>query len=250
MRIAPFALYYNVDIREMDKEAAQIAAVTHGHSLGYMPAAVLCHIINRIVYGDRNTGLKETVIEARDTVRELFADDEHIGELTDIIDLAVSLSENDDSDLQNISRIGQGWVAEETLGIAIYCSLRHTDDFSAGIIAAVNHSGDSDSTGAVTGNILGALLGYEAIDAKWKEKLELREIILEIARDICQGCQMSEYSTYTDPDWVRKYMYSRYSSAEPLRNISFEECMKNPESIVNSPEFDNLNRMLRFGKTL
>lgn len=81
--------------------------------------------------------------------------------------------------------IGEGWVAEETLGIAVYCALRHQDDFSAGIIAAVNHGGDSDSTGAVTGNILGALLGYEAIDQKWKKDLELSDVILEMADDLC-----------------------------------------------------------------
>ena len=55
-------------------------------------------------------------------------------------------------------------MAEETLAIAIYCSLKYQNDFSKGIIAAVNHSGDSDSTGAVTGNILGALLGFDAIE--------------------------------------------------------------------------------------
>ena len=73
-------------------------------------------------------------------------------------------TENDAiDDLDNIHELGEGWVAEETLGISLYCALRHQDDFSAGVIAAVNHSGDSDSTGAVTGNILGALLGYAAI---------------------------------------------------------------------------------------
>ena len=92
----------------------------------------------------------------------------NLKELTDIIDLSVRLSENGGRDLDNIHRIGEGWVAEETLGIAIYCSLRHQNDFLAGVIAAVNHKGDSDSAGAVTGNILGALLGYGRIDEKWK----------------------------------------------------------------------------------
>ena len=31
-------------------EGAQLVAITHGHSLGYMPAAVLVHILHRIIY--------------------------------------------------------------------------------------------------------------------------------------------------------------------------------------------------------
>lgn len=39
------------------------------------------------------------------------------------------------------------------------------DDFSKALCVAVNHDGDSDSTGAVTGNILGVYFGYEKIPA-------------------------------------------------------------------------------------
>lgn len=207
MRIAPVALKESKSIEELDMEAAQIAAITHGHSLGYMTAAVLVHLINRIIFGVQDSTLKQIVIEARDTVYNLFHDDEHIKELTSIIDLAIELSENNNPDLENIHRLGEGWVAEETLAIAIYCSLKYQDDFSSGIIAAVNHKGDSDSTGAVTGNILGAVLGYGAIEDKWKKDLELSDIILEIADDLCHGCQMSEHSSYRDEDWLRKYVY-------------------------------------------
>lgn len=208
MRVAPLALkhYPDTQIRDLDREGAEIAAITHGHSLGYMSAAVLVHMISRIVYSESPRTLKEIVLEAKETNAEIFAGDRHLKELTDIIDLAVSLSENGKSDLDNIHRIGQGWVAEETLGIAIYCSLRHQDDFSAGVIAAVNHRGDSDSTGAVTGNILGAFLGYGAIDGKWKKDLELADVIIEMADDLCHGCQMNEYSHYQDRDWIRKYV--------------------------------------------
>ncbi len=219
MRIAPLALYYQVDRKKLDMEGAQIAAITHGHSLGYMPAAVLTHIINRIVFSKeklllKEIVLKEIVMEAKDTVAELFAEDRHLKELTDIIDRAVELSENNDTDLCNINRLGEGWVAEETLGIAIYCALRHQDDFSAGVIAAVNHKGDSDSTGAVTGNILGALLGYDAIEEKWKTHLELMDVIIEVADDLCHGCQMSEYGHYEDPIWTRKYIHLRWKEEE------------------------------------
>lgn len=218
MRIAPLALNRHRNIRNMDYEAAQIAAITHGHSLGYMPAAVLAHIISRIVYPEVITEtssnklqtLREIILEARDTVADIFHGDMHLKELTDKIDLAIQLSTNGSNDRDNIRRIGQGWVAEETLGIALYCALRHQEDFSAGVTAAVNHGGDSDSTGAVTGNILGALLGYSAIADQWKDNLELAEVILEMADDLCQGCRISEYGTYRDPAWKRKYIKMRW----------------------------------------
>ena len=207
MRIAPLGLmYHQINTLRLDSEAAQIAAITHGNSLGYMPAAVLTHIINRIVFPKEKLSLKEIVVEAMNRAMEVFEGDEHLNELADIIDLAISLSENEESDRDNIRRIGEGWVAEETLAIAIYCSLRHQDDFSAGIIAAVNHAGDSDSTGAITGNILGALIGYEAMEEKWKKDLELSDVIMEMADDLCLWIRMSDKSTYDDPEWLKKYM--------------------------------------------
>ncbi len=213
MRVAPLAVNYQVnDIRKLDMEGVQLAAITHGHSLGYMPAAVLVHVINRIVFPPegKKVSLKEIVLEARDTVAQIFKGDPHLRELIDIIDRAIMLSENDAiDDLDNIHQLGEGWVAEETLGISLYCALRHQDDFSAGVIAAVNHNGDSDSTGAVTGNILGVLLGYDAIADQWKQDLELSDVILEVADDLCHGCQMSEYGHYKDPEWISKYMYMK-----------------------------------------
>jgi ribA/ribD-fused uncharacterized protein len=84
--------------------------------------------------------------------------------------------------------------------------LKYQNDFSKAIIVSVNHKGDSDSTGAVTGNILGAMVGYDAIEEKWKRNLELHDVILEMADDLCHGCLMSEYGGYEDPDWTSKYI--------------------------------------------
>lgn len=243
MRVAPFALDCTITSFALNmKEAARFAAITHGHSLGYMPAAVLCHIIKRIIFPEKRIyseppvfksvplningivlkvdvpekaptikkmTLKEIVIEAKEEVIKAFEGDRHLGELTHLIDRAVELSENNASDLENIKVLGKGWVAEEALAIAIYCSLKYSDDFSKGVIAAVNHGGDSDSTGAITGNILGALVGYNAIENKWKNNLECADIILEIADDLCYGCQMREYDSYRDAVWESKYINMR-----------------------------------------
>ena len=80
-----------------------------------------------------------------------------------------------------------GWTGEEALAIALYCAVRHFDSFENALIAAVNHSGDSDSTGAVTGNILGAAIGYEAIPQFYKDDLEMHDLILHMADDLYRG---------------------------------------------------------------
>src|SRR5260370_17984755 len=54
---------------------------------------------------------------------------------------------------ERLEELGAGWVAEEALAMSVYCALVHPDDVRAAVLLAVNHSGDSDSTGAITGNL-------------------------------------------------------------------------------------------------
>ena len=71
--------------------------------------------------------------------------------------------------------------------IALFCALKHFDSFEDAMIAAVNHGGDSDSTGAVTGNILGTAIGYKAIPQYYKDDLEMHNLILHMADDLYRG---------------------------------------------------------------
>jgi len=82
-------------------------------------------------------------------------------------------------------------LQNHTLGIAVYCALKHRSDFKRALIAAVNHDGDSDSTGAITGNILGAYLGLKEIPEDWVQKVELKEVLIQMADDLLIGHQKS-----------------------------------------------------------
>lgn len=84
------------------------------------------------------------------------------------------------------------------LAIAVYCALAAQGDFATGVRLAVNHSGDSDSTGAICGNILGAALGVNAIPSEWLEHIEAREIIVQLADDLATGWR-------TGADWSERY---------------------------------------------
>jgi ADP-ribosylglycohydrolase len=84
---------------------------------------------------------------------------------------------------EQLESLGGGWTAEEALAIAICCALCATD-FADGVLMAVNHSGDSDSTGAIAGGILGTLHGITAIPGRWLNRLEICTAIERMALDI------------------------------------------------------------------
>jgi ADP-ribosylglycohydrolase len=187
--------------------AARAAAITHGHPLGWLPAALLARTIHAIVFDACDApGLEEAMSEGIVLVSEL-ASTSHIQRLAGIMDEAVRLSRNSRPDTENIAALGQGWVAEEALAIAFYCCLRYREDFSSVVRAAVNHDGDSDSTGAIAGNICGAIVGCDGIPSGFKESLELRDVILDLSREFNYGCQGTDQVVSIDEDvaWIERY---------------------------------------------
>lgn len=217
MRVAPIGLYFeekDFSTLDIDRLGAEAAALTHGHELGYMPAAALVHIIH-IAAHDPKATLLFAVEDSICALSALFPNATHLHTLRLLLQKAIDLSKENWSDLAAIHALGEGWVAEETLAIAVYCALKHQDDFGKAIIAAVNHSGDSDSTGAVTGNILGAYLGLDKIPQKYLDKLELRDIILDVADDLFHDCETSGFDSCRDAIWTQKYIEVSY---KPVRS--------------------------------
>nr|PZN08640.1 MAG: ADP-ribosylglycohydrolase family protein [Caldicoprobacter oshimai] len=189
MRVAPAGLFYPKD--EAFEKAAEFAAITHGHPSGYLSAGALAYMIALIIEGEDIEAVVKAAIEKLKGYR---GSEECLRSLN----RALELSKSDISDIDAISQLGEGWVGEEALAIAIYCALKYRDDFKKALTAGVNHDGDSDSTGAITGNILGAYLGLSRIPAEWIEKVELKDVILQIADDLLDGYR-------DDEDWSRRY---------------------------------------------
>ena len=175
MRTAPVGLAFSSG--RAFQEGAEYAAITHGHPSGYLTAGFLSGMISYIIQG-------KTLAEAIDLcIGQLLKYDGH-SETLEKIELAQKLSVSQKSIEESIQTIGEGWVGEEALAISLYCSLKFSDNFERGTLAAVNHSGDSDSTGSITGAILGTLLGVELIPGKWVRDVEESDRIKKIANDM------------------------------------------------------------------
>ena len=169
------------------------AKLTHGHPSGYYPAGVLAAVIASILTG-------ECIEEAIYTSLDILQDYECSGETFDAIKSAVTLWQDKSviPSPEAIESLGSGWVGEEALAIGLYCALTAKHDFVRGVKLAVNHSGDSDSTGSITGNILGAMLGEQAIPHDWLKQLELVDVIRQVGNDLFTTFENSE-------SWLKCY---------------------------------------------
>lgn len=192
MRMAPVGLWMaGCSQAKADADcfhlACNLAGLTHGHPTGQMPAGVFALLIRRLAQG---RSLKEALDAARATLTtEATAADaqETLAAIGQAIQLAHSTQQTHGTDAEHaahIATLGEAWVAEEALAISLYCALV-ARDLEHGIRLAVNHGGDSDSTGSIAGNLLGCLHGVQAIPARWLQALELRSEIEAVATDLC-----------------------------------------------------------------
>jgi len=186
MRIAPVGMYFahlvtreNCDakiISNIFSTGCDLAAITHGHPSGSLSAGFLAVTVSLILGG---SPLAEVIQIAKE---ELHKHPSH-KETLPAIEKAEALAKSRPRERTALRELGKGFVAEEALAMGLYCALC-AENFEDGIILAVNHSGDSDSTGAITGNLLGAAAGVEAIPDRWLAPLELRSTIEALADDL------------------------------------------------------------------
>lgn len=174
MRSAPFGFF-----PESWRHAWDCAALSHGHIEAKVSAAILAHAISLVLQGTELRGaLLSAAALGKDSTRSAA-----------LIHHAVELSDHRAETGQAIERLGEGWVAEEALAIGAFCALYAGSNLQEGLRLAVNHSGDSDSTGSICGNLMGAAYGWRSVEVLPPDLLaglELRETIEKIAAEMVE----------------------------------------------------------------
>jgi len=180
---------------------AELAGLTHGHPTGRIAAGALAALVLLLAR-------EKTLADAIARVKALLVRYPGNAETLAAITRAEGLASRGLPRAEALSELGEGWMAEEALAIGLVCA-QAAPDFETGVRLAVNHDGDSDSTAAIAGHLLGAMHGAEAIPKRWTISLELRRVIVETADDLATFPEwpIGEYMPDSDEAdyWKRRY---------------------------------------------
>jgi ADP-ribosylglycohydrolase len=154
-------------------------ALTHGHPLGYYPAGALAAMVHQLV------GLASPLDALAKAVPRLWAAGAVVPGLHGLVAMlqeAETLATTEPLAAWSPEELGEGWFGDEALviGVAALLGAEHADPFAA-LRWAVNHGGDSDTTGCVAGALLGAHYGTAWIPSDLVLCLEDHPLVIEIA---------------------------------------------------------------------
>jgi len=179
MRSAPFGLVMAWSPQTAYDHAAAASRVTHGHPAATVAAGTFAALIRYLLGG-------KSLIQSARLAQELAAKSDEAPEVGEVLDRAIAAYTTGKRTLEVVESLGEGWVAEEALAIAVYCALAYPSRqwVLDALSLAVSHGGDSDSTGAICGNLLGVMHGIEALPPELVSQVEGRETIAELATNL------------------------------------------------------------------
>lgn len=200
MRSAPFGVCNGGSAYRL---AAETSAFTHGHPVAGDASGTFAEICRILLDG---ASIREAVLRAEPQTEE-------VRHALDAAERFMSAARGVLPTPETLETLGAGWIAEEALGIGAACAMlaedmndgSNEDRFTAGVRLAVNHSGDSDSTGSIAGNLLGARYAEGAIPTRLLRSFEVRHIIDELASawESLEGMPVTEASSLSErfPCW-------------------------------------------------
>lgn len=164
MRLAPIPIFYNMDIKQCLRYAAESSRTTHGAE----ECVEACQLFASLIFYAFHA-------EEKDTIFEHLAYWPSSPGLSDIASGKVL-------DLDYTQIKGTGYVVD-SLRAAVWCFWQG-NSFRECILLAANLGDDADTTAAICGQLAGAFYGVEGIPEEWRKKITMSEDIHTLARDL------------------------------------------------------------------
>jgi len=174
MRILPLLVYIrDKPVDERYQLIKQVSSMTHGHARSVIACFYYLEFALGLINGEEKfvvyNRLQKDVAEYLRSIN-MSRDETSLFDrlLIDRIDM---IPEN---------QIRSSGYVLHTLEASIWCLL-NTDNYKDAVLKAVNLGQDTDTTGAVTGGLVGLLYGHDSIPQQWLSQLARKDDIEDLA---------------------------------------------------------------------
>lgn len=155
-RIAPVVYRYADDPDAMVAAARAQTAMTHNDPATLETAEFFAHCAYKVLKGRNPVAAMEELVET-----ETF-------EMSPVsMWVSDGLKSRDEESTAAIARFGQACETQQVFPGVVHLIARYENDLREALIQAVMAGGDSAARGSMTGMILGAYLGPDALPAEW-----------------------------------------------------------------------------------
>ncbi|WP_267403695.1 MULTISPECIES: ADP-ribosylglycohydrolase family protein [unclassified Chryseobacterium] len=174
MRTLPLAFYLKDEenIEKLYQIVKEVSSITHGHFRSVFACFVYVIFAIELIKGKDKR-------EAFHHIQKLaleFAENQNFNPKE--IQLFDKVLRNDISTYSEDEIRGSGYVLH-SLEASLWCFL-NSESYSEAVLKAVNLGEDTDTTGAITGGIVGIYYGFENIPEEWVSVLARKEDIEEL----------------------------------------------------------------------
>ena len=162
MRLAPVAMWFAPNLQAVRHHARLSSSTTHGAAEALDCCEIYAELLARALQGAPRDALLRAPAPAgaSERVREI-AEGGYLVKAREQV-------------------TGSGYCVD-SLEASLWC-FATTDSYEAAVLAAANLGDDADTTAAIVGQIAGAHYGIDAIPARWRERLAMRDEIDDLAR--------------------------------------------------------------------
>jgi ADP-ribosylglycohydrolase len=180
MRVATIGYLYQDDADILKQVALNSGIITHGHPTAQAASIGAAYLVKLALDSVPIEQWMAKLIVFTDGISDEFKQA--------ILRVEHVLSWEDEISAMN--HIGQGWVGEEAVALALYCVLKYSDDYLACIRRGANSDGDSDSIASIAGGVMGAKLGLDVILEDWRKRCENTHYIGDLAHRMAKARQV------------------------------------------------------------
>jgi len=171
MRVAHIGYFYQNEPEKLKLVAQASGICTHGHRTAVAASIGAAYLVKLAIDGVEPKNMISETLSFTTGISKEF--DSAISKVSECLDWP--------DEEKALKYLGEGWVGEEAVALALYCFLKHTGDYRTTVLRAANTNGDSDSIACIAGGISGAYLGIDAIPEKWIKNIEKTEYLDNLA---------------------------------------------------------------------